>query len=144
MHKYKWLLVLLGIGVLFVPFPTQLVSEWKIKVVDHDGVPLVRVHVEQVCHQYTYSTRNYCGEAEDSRQVTDHLGTVHFSAKWIWLSLTSRTARGLYHFLRLPLHGSVGSSAYLQFSGPTALSPSSVTLDSGPPPNGKIVLEPGK
>jgi hypothetical protein len=139
-------LLLIALSILtileLIPFPTTVVTKWSVRLVDQNGMPIVRTDVEQTCDHDTYFTDwNICGESVDARQKTDQNGVVEFSEKRIWLSLVSRRLRGLtHHFLRL-FHGSVGISATLFVHSEFNLEPSVINQNSGPPQDGLIVLK---
>ena len=140
--RLLWTVLTISLVVSLVPFPTTVVNDWSIRLVDQNGTPIADTNVEQTCDHYTYfSGWNICGEYPDARQKTDGNGHVEFSEKRIRLSLISRGFRALVnHFLRL-FHGSVGISATLFVHSEFDLEPSVINLDSGPPQDGVIVLK---
>jgi protocatechuate 3,4-dioxygenase beta subunit len=138
----KRIFVLGGIlGIFLIPFPTEVVPEYDLRIVDQNGIPLENASIEQACSNYTYSSRNICGEALDARQRTDENGVVRFSSKAIWMSLLSRMGRAAFHYLMTAFHGSLGLKSTLFIHTEYEIDPSVIELDSGPRPDGTIVVK---
>lgn len=117
MKKKVIAVILFCVLISFIPFPTILVPEWKVQVVDENGNPYKNKLVRQFCDNYTLGVHP-CEEAGDFMKLTDENGYVVFPERKVWLSLTSRLIRSFLNLLMLLAHGSYGVSIYLDSSGP--------------------------
>ena len=127
--------------ILFIPFPSTVVPSRSFRLLDQGGHPIANTNVELTCYHYTYSNSNLCSELFDSKQKTDDSGFVRFSERKLWLSLSSRIVRGIFHYALLPFHGSIGIRSTLHVYSPFELEPSMIRLDADSPTDNVIVLE---
>lgn len=115
--KQKLILVLIiGIFLSFIPFPTTVAPEWKLKVINENGEPFKNQIVRQFCENYTLGV-SPC-DSEDSLKRTDENGYVSFPERKIWMSFSMRIIRSFFNYLMLIAHGSVGTKVFLDSSGP--------------------------
>lgn len=111
--KIKWYNILLIIFVLsLTPFPTQMIPEWKIQVVDEQNQPLSNVKLRQSWENYTY----FFVEG-NQEMISDKDGFVNFPPKYLWASFFSRIAFPPLASLSKLAHGSAGTSAYVMTTG---------------------------
>lgn len=99
--------------MLVIPFSTEVSPEWEVQFMDQVGTPVSGVGVEQVCYHYTYSFENLCSAESDSIQTSDEVGKVRFPRRIVRLPLVYRFVRGVFAYLTLIAHGSVGTDSYL-------------------------------
>ncbi len=118
--KQKFVLILIvGLLLSFIPVPTVIVPEWKVRVVDENGKPYKKQIVRQICYNYTLGV-SPC-DSKDSLKKTDNNGYVSFPERKIWMSFSMRIIRSFFNYLMLIAHGSVGTDIYLDSSGPNGL-----------------------
>ena len=108
--------ITIGILVSFIPFPTVIVPEWKLKVVTENGLPYKNQLVRQFCYNHTLGV-SPCSYANDSMQLTDENGYVSFPERKFYMSLSGRIVRSIANTLMLLAHGSVGTEVYLDSPG---------------------------
>lgn len=94
MKKKVIILLILLVILSFIPFPTVLSPEWKIRVVNEKNQPFVNVELKLTCNDYDTRTE-LCSE----RQKTDENGYVVFPKKLFWESLMFRTISRVGGFL---------------------------------------------
>jgi hypothetical protein len=93
------------IVILLIPFPTTIVPEWKLRVVDEAGMPFAGARVRQSWHHYSY------GVGDIDERDADADGYVAFPERKIWYPILYRILRtGLAALLSLA-HGSIGIRA---------------------------------
>ena len=111
------LIVLIAASVLsLIPYHTTAAPEWKIQVVNENGIPYQQQLVRQSCRNYSLQTD--CEEAE-SDQLTDENGYAVFPKRTIRLSLLIRVlsfAVNIFH--SVGGHTSFGLKVELYSSGP--------------------------
>ena len=106
--KPKYLLAS-ALLVLFIPFPTTMVPEWKMQFHDEAGDPLSRVVVQQSWKSYTYFL------AEGYEQgCTDGNGVIVFPRRFLWSGIVARLISPPLAELGTLAHGSTGTSAHVQ------------------------------
>lgn len=103
--------------LLFIPFDTVVVPEWRVRLVDEHGTPYPGKLVRQFCDNYTLGV-SPCQNAPDAMQDTDSNGYVVFPKRVISMSVGARIIRTLSNVLLAFAHGSLGTSTYLDSSGP--------------------------
>lgn len=116
----KKILLALIVGIivlLFIPFETTLVPEWKLRVINENGNPYKGKIIREMCYNYTLGI-SPCSEANDSMQRTDENGYVIFPERKIDASLFFRVTRSIFNFVMLIAHGSYGVDIYVDSSGP--------------------------
>lgn len=116
MNTKRLVLLVTAIVVLFLPFPTSVCPEWRIRVIDERGVPLPGKQVDQSCMNYTLGI-DPCA-VPDARQFADSDGVVRFPKRVIWAGLLSRILRSGFHIAMWPAEGSLGSKVFVFTSGP--------------------------
>src|SRR5216683_464277 len=109
-RKGRTLLVaisLIGLAVVMLyPWETMVVPEWKVRIVDENGLPLVNTGVREVWQHYSIESR---GHRQDL--ITDKAGYVTFSERTIRAPLALRITRTIVN--RLNPHGSTGPDAFV-------------------------------
>jgi hypothetical protein len=101
-------------AILFAPFPTTAVPEWKVQVVDGQGRALKGELVRQ--YWQDYSLESCCGGGSaDAR--TDENGYVIFPRRSVWASLFSRVVNPPIAELMTLAHGSAGVHANVMVWG---------------------------
>ncbi len=110
------LVLIVGLILSFIPFPTKVVPEWKLKVVDENGRPYKNQIVRQFCENYTLGV-DPCSN-NDSLSRTDENGYVLFPERKIWMSFSMRIINSIFNYLMLIAHGGVGTDIFLDSSGP--------------------------
>lgn len=125
-------LLLLGIGLL-IPYQTVLAPEWRVQVIDNSGKPYVGQKVRQFCSDYTLDI-NLCTD-RSAAQFTDQNGYVIFPERTYSSSTVVRLLATLKKSIfRYLAHGSVGTSVYLDSSGPAGYATLEYTADMQEPP----------
>lgn len=111
------LIVLIATTVLsLIPFHMTAAPEWKIQVVDENGVPYQQQLVRQSCRNYSLQTD--CEKAA-SDQFTDENGYAVFPKRTIRLSLLMRVVNfAINIFQSVGGHTSFGLTVELYSSGP--------------------------
>ncbi len=105
-RRVSLLVVLAGVAlILFFPFTTTVIPEWKIRVVDESGQPLENVRVVQMWHHYSL------GADDGEEKWTDANGYVVFRERTVRASLLYRVLRSSLADLMQLAHGSTGISA---------------------------------
>lgn len=100
--------VVIAVFLFFVPFPTELVPEWKVRVVDEQNRPLRKVNVEQSWTNYTF------GESGFDNKYTDENGFVVFPPRLLRTGAFSRVVYPPLAALTLLAHGSTGTDAHVR------------------------------
>lgn len=109
-----WVMAAIASVVLLAPFPTTLVPEWRIQVIDMEGEPVSNVQVKQ---EWSYSETLWTSEAV---QMSNELGIVVFPERHFYAPLSLRIfARSIDivnnavmpHGARTGVYSSVRSSA---------------------------------
>lgn len=102
--------VLILIVILWlIPFPTTIVPEWKIRIVNREGKPLADKRVTQSWRHY--SLQFCCGNEDD--RATDENGYVTFPKRVIWASLLRRVTFTVWAHIMTLAHGSTGIHAWV-------------------------------
>jgi hypothetical protein len=102
--------VLIGVAIaliLFIPYKTTIVPEWKIKAVDIDGKTMPHARFRQSWRNYSYDI-----DGEEFREGDDN-GYVILPERAFYAPLIYRIPRSALAYLLLLAHGSVGNSASL-------------------------------
>lgn len=111
MKKKIILTLVIFIILSFIPFPTVLSPEWKIRVINEKNQPFVNVELKLICSDYDTNI-NLCSE----RQKTDENGYATFSKKTFWGSFMFRiiTSVGsfIFHIVSAG-HSSYGLEVYV-------------------------------
>ena len=106
---HKALAVMAVLAVSFVPFPTEMVPEWRLRFETEEGGPLASVVVQQGWRSYTYPvSRGY------EQRCTDSDGVVIFPKRYLWAGLISRIVFPVLAEAMTLAHGSTGTDAYVQ------------------------------
>ena len=105
--KKKLFLIPLAI-IIFIPFPTVTVPEWKLQYVDLKGRPVEGLPLSQ-------TWQNYSIESHDSTSdgVTDYQGNVVFSEHKSWAPIIGRIFLPILNFMQSGVHASFGSSSWV-------------------------------
>jgi hypothetical protein len=124
--------IVISIAVLFVPLNTVVVPEWRVQLINEYGVPYQGKLVRQFCDNYTLGV-SPCQDAPDAMQNTDSNGYVVFPERIISMNLGARIFRTLTNVLFAFSHGSLGTSVYLDSSGPKGYKTLSYVPGVAPP-----------
>lgn len=109
---------IIAISLGFVPFQTEMVPAWRIRVVNERGEPYSSHLVRQFCDNYWLDS-NPCQTSTDFISHTDKDGYVEFPRRTVRLSLFSRIVRPILSIiLGIFAHGSIGKDIFLDSSGP--------------------------
>ena len=121
--------------ILLVPFPTTVVPEWRLRVIDQNGQPFVGEEVREYWQHYSLESD---GHREERR--TDENGYVVFPERRIWSPLLWRIVSTSLAAVLTLAHGSMGVSAWVMVVG---YSTNGGTRDYKPgvPLPGEIVLQ---
>jgi hypothetical protein len=98
--------------ILFIPFPTIVVPEWKVKVVDQTGKPFVGETVREYRQHYSLESREH-----EEERITDENGYVDFPRRTIWAPLLWRIISTSLAAVLTLAHGSTGIDAWLMVVG---------------------------
>lgn len=107
--KHVWILaIILGGGFLLLyPYETTVVPDWRVRAVDEDRTPLVRVAVSEYWGHMSIESDEHQAES-----ITDDQGYVTFPRRTIRASLLRRGLGPLIN--RSSVHGvDLGPHAYL-------------------------------
>jgi hypothetical protein len=118
--------------ILFlVPYPTTVVPEWRVRVVDEVGRPYAEMEVSQ-------GWKNYSLELEDGENMetgrTDGDGYVTFPKRTFWAGLLSRGFRRAFTTAMSIAHGGGGIHADIATTGPQGYKSVEYMPDKPPPP----------
>lgn len=103
----KWGYIFLTVSILsFIPFPTELVPEWQLRVVDVKNRPLPNINTEQSWKNYTF----FWTEGFEER-CTDADGVVIYPRRLLWASAFSRVLFPVLAQVGTLIHGSAGTSS---------------------------------
>ncbi|MDQ4120756.1 MAG: hypothetical protein M3209_04845 [Acidobacteriota bacterium] len=105
------LFILCGV-ILLVPFPTTVVPEWKVRVVDQNGKPFVGEAVREYWQHYSLESSGHQEE-----RLTDENGYVVFPKRTIWSPLLWRIVSTSLAAVSTLAHGSMGIDAWLMVVG---------------------------
>ena len=130
------LLIILGSValILFVPYKSTVVPEWKIRVIDENGQPVVSARVAQSWHHYSYDI--YGG----GDQYADENGYVAFPERTFRANLLYRILRSSLAVLLTLAHGSTGIEATVQAITPERVS-EIIEYEPGKPLAREIILQ---
>jgi hypothetical protein len=107
--------ILICVIVMLMPFPTTVVSEWRLRAVDEQGKPLAGLQVKQIWKHYSLEWNGCCDNEEDRR--TDDNGFVVFPRRTIWAGLLRRIVFPIWAQALTLMHGSTGIHAYVMTVG---------------------------
>lgn len=106
----KWGYIFLTVLVIsFIPFPTELVPEMKLQIVDVKNQPLPNVNTEQNWKNYTFF-----GVEGVEERCSDSGGTVVYPRRMLWANAFSRVVFPVLAQLGTLIHGSTGTVADVQ------------------------------
>lgn len=110
-------LVIPGLIILLVlyPFETTVVPEWKLNVVDEDGVAYEGLRVVEYWKHYSLELG---GGMNGEERYTDRNGLIHFPRRTIRMPLIGRVFLTTIAWILRLFHGSTGVRAYLIATGP--------------------------
>jgi hypothetical protein len=106
--------VLIGIAtalILFIPYKTTIVPEWKIRAVDIEGKPMPHARFRQGWDNDSYDIHGM-----EFREGDDN-GYVVLPERSFYAPLIYRIPRSALAYLLLLAHGSVGNDASLNAIG---------------------------
>ena len=128
-------LLLAIVILLLVPFPSTVVPEWRVRVVDESGRPYAGMRVSEGWKHYSLELE--AGGNYETCQ-TDGGGYVTFPRRTFWAGLMSRVLRTAFTKAMTIMHGSVGIHADIAATGPQGYK--SVEYTPGEPPPPELVL----
>ncbi|NOT48208.1 MAG: hypothetical protein HOP17_10735 [Acidobacteria bacterium] len=105
----KWHIFAGLVAALFVPIPTEMVPEWRMRFTDEHGNALSNVVVQQSWTTYTY----FAGRGYEQR-CTDGAGVVAFPQRLLWSGLFARIVSPPLAEVGTLAHGSTGTQADVQ------------------------------
>lgn len=114
-----WHLAVIVMAILFIPFPTELVPEWKMQFRKKDGTVAAGVVAEQSWRSYSFSAGGY------DQRCTDQNGEVTFPRRDLWSGMFSRLVSPLLAEVGSLAHGSTGTSANVRVFDANYISPES-------------------
>jgi hypothetical protein len=100
--------IIAALVLFLIPFPTELIPEWKLRVVDENNQPLANVKVVQSWKNYTFGDHGF------DNGYADENGFVVFPQKQLWASAFSRIVYPPLVALALLAHGSAGTDVSVQ------------------------------
>lgn len=117
MKKKIIITVIILFIISLIPFPTTMVPEWKLKVVDENDKPYQNLLVRQHCRNYTLN-RDCSGD--EPNPYTNQDGEVVFPKRTVSMSLLIRgmTTMGSLFQKFFSYHGELGSRVTVDASGP--------------------------
>jgi hypothetical protein len=128
--------LLLALIILFlVPYPTTVVPEWRVRVVDEAGRPYAGMGVSQGWQHYSLELE---GGGNYETRRTDGDGYVTFPKRTLWAGLLSRGFRRASTAAMSIAHGGGGIHADIAATGPQGYK--SVEYTPGKPPPPELVL----
>ena len=116
-HAIITAIAIVVIGILIFPFKTVMVPEWKVRVVDEKGIPYKQKLVRQFCDNYTLDLQP-CSYSPDSAKYTDDDGYITFPERAYSTPLLLRAFLTAKSLVMVLAHGSLGTSVYIDSSGP--------------------------
>ena len=100
-------LLLLAV-VMLMPYQTTVVPEWRIRVVDRDGAPVVGEPVREIWQHYSLE-----GDGHEEERLTDENGYVVFPERTIWASPLRRIVFTSLAAVLSLAHGGMGVHAWV-------------------------------
>jgi hypothetical protein len=101
------LIIIITALVLFIPYKTTIVPEWKIRAIDKQGKPIPHAWFRQFWDNYSYEIHGIeFFEGDDN-------GYVVLPERSFYAPLIYRIPRSALAYLMLFAHGSVGNGASL-------------------------------
>ena len=104
----RYALLLLLAVTLLVPYPTTVVPEWRVRVVDRRGDPMAREPVREIWQHYSLESASH-----EEELLTDANGYVVFPERKIWMPLLPRVLFTSCAAASILAHGSMGVSAWV-------------------------------
>ena len=105
-------MILFLILILLLPFPTTVVPEWRLRVIDYNDQPFVGEEVMEIWQHYSLESD---GHSEVRR--TDESGYVVFPRRKIWSPLLLRIVSTSLAAVLTLAHGSMGVNAWVMVIG---------------------------
>ena len=114
-RKIKIIVILIGVVILLIPFPTTVVPTWKLRVIDLKGNPCANKQVNEGWGHYSLELSETGGS---EYRFTDDDGYVEFPERTITANLIWRIIAPVLAFLQaIVAHGSMGISGYVFSTG---------------------------
>jgi hypothetical protein len=114
---FKGILFVLVLALSLIPYDTEYVPEWRLRVVDGNGLPCKRQLVSQYCTNYTLGIHP-CETEDNFARLTDEEGYVVFPARRIRASFLYRVTRPVLGLLLLIANGEYGKNGSIGTTGP--------------------------
>lgn len=115
--KIIGIILIVILGISFIPFDTIFIPEWRLRLVDENGNPWNGQYVAQHCTNYTLGIHP-CEGVQDASQITDENGFVVFPERRIRANLLYRVIRPIIGLALLVINGEFGTNGYITTSGP--------------------------
>jgi hypothetical protein len=109
--------ILLIVILCSIPFDTTFVPEWRLQLVDKNGLACKGQVARQFCTNYTLGIHPCEGVTDDSQQADDD-GYVIFPARKIRANMFYRITRPVYGLALLVANGEYGTNGYISTYGP--------------------------
>jgi hypothetical protein len=100
------------LALFLIPFPTGVVPEWKLRVLDRDGNPISGERVRETWQHYSLE-----GDGHEDERLTDQNGYVVFPARKIWSPLLWRIVSTGSAAVSTLFHGGMGVHAWVMVIG---------------------------
>ena len=94
--------------VMLLPYPTTVVPEWRIRVVDRDGAPVAGEPVRETWQHYSLE-----GDGHEEELLTDGNGYVVFPERKIWATPLGRIVNTSIAAVLSLAHGGMGVHAWV-------------------------------
>lgn len=135
----RTIIILIILSLLITPFPTKVVPNWKIRIVDTFGNACNNQEVETSWGHYTI---HVFGNADNQdRQNTDETGYVEFPTRWIWAPLIWRLIAPVFSFFLTLMHGGGGIYATIDTKNKVDKSKAWISWKPGQSLPDEIVVE---
>ena len=131
----KYIVLILCAVILLAPFPTTVVPEWKLRVIDQNGKPFVGERVQEYWQHYSLESQGH-----QEQRLTDENGNVVFAKRRIWSPLLWRIVSTSLAAVLVIAHGSMGVDAWLMVVNYSS-SGGARTYKPGEPLPNEIVLQ---
>ena len=108
-------LIVIAVLVLFIPFPTFIVPDWKVQVIDENGNVCQNREVTETWAHYSIYIGS--GNFQSERRRTNSNGYVEFPERKVWAPLIWRGVGSVIAHVLIIAHGSAGPDASIYATG---------------------------
>lgn len=116
-HKFvspRSIILTVALLILFIPFPTLIVPNWKVQAIDVDGNVCPDQEVTETWAHYSIYIG--LGNFQSEARRTNNEGYVEFPERKVWAPLIWRAIGSIANILTLA-HGSAGPDASIYTIG---------------------------